>query len=510
MPSALHELVARQAALNPTAEALRCGDVSSDYASLWRRIRQTARWLQSLGANPGDRLALWLPKSTDGLALTFAASAAGLVFVPINPVLKPAQVGHILRDAGARFLATQATWLTGLKAEIEQSPELQQLITVDQPVAGASMLPGGELATDDIDGLRDTALRGGDDLAALFYTSGSTGQPKGVMISHANLLDGARIVADYLGNGPEDRLLAVLPLSFDYGFSQITTAFHAGASVVLLDHVLPRQIPAAVAQHRITGLAGVPSLWNRLAPLDWPDAARKSLRYLTNSGGQLPRTTLDRLRRRFPNAELFLMYGLTEAFRSTYLPPALLEAYPDAMGLPIPGVEIHVVDEDGHECAAGEVGELVHVGPLVAKGYWRAPEASAAVFRRWHDGRPAVWSGDRVERDHRGLLYFRGRRDAMIKTSGYRVSPDEIEAVARQCEGVQEAVALGLPDPMLGQQIAVAYQGDVAPEVLSGHLRAHLPTYMQPARLMPLADLPLTPNGKPDRTRLRARLELDT
>lgn len=507
MPEALHHLVERQAALRPSAEALRCGSESTDYATLWQRIRWSGERLISLGMNPGDRIALWLPKTIDSVVHTFGAAAAGAVFVPINPVLKAPQVAHVLRDSGARFLITQARRLATLEEALAQCPTLEATLTVDEPPQHSIAVPLPITAPQASDRALQTSGRGGNDLAALLYTSGSTGRPKGVMISHANLLDGARIVAEYLDNRPEDCLLAALPLSFDYGFSQITTAFQVGATAVLMDYLLPQQIPDAVQAHGITGLAGVPSLWNRLATLPWPASAAQSLRYITNSGGTLPVTTIQRLRKLLPETQLFLMYGLTEAFRSTYLPPSLLERHPRAIGLPIPEVEIHVVRQDGSECAIGETGELVHVGPLVAQGYWNDPEASRPVFRRWRDGRPAVWSGDRVCRDAEGLLYFQGRSDDTIKTSGYRVSPEEVEEVAMQCEGVRIAIVTGLPDPVLGQQIALAYEGEVEAETFETHCRSCLPTFMQPARIMRLDAIPLTPNGKPDRSRLRAMLE---
>ncbi len=507
MPEALHHLVERQAALRPSAEALRCGSETMDYATLWRRIQATAQSLTSLGATPGDRVALWLPKSIDSVVLIFGAAAAGAVFVPINPVLKAPQAGHVIRDSGARFLVTQAARLSTLERELAQCPTLETLLTVDEPPHGAAALPLDTTVAQTFDDALQVSRRGGDELATLLYTSGSTGRPKGVMISHANLLDGARIVAEYLDNRPDDRLLAALPLSFDYGFSQITTAFQVGATAVLLDYLLPQQIPSAIQTHGITGLAGVPSLWNRLAALPWPASAGQSLRYITNSGGTLPVATIERLRTLLPQTRLFLMYGLTEAFRSTYLPPPLVQRHPDAIGLPIPGVDIHVVRPNGSECAVGEAGELVHVGPLVAQGYWGDPEGSRPVFRRWHDGRPAVWSGDRVCRDAEGLLYFQGRSDDTIKTSGYRVSPEEIEETAMQCEGVRIAVAVGLPDPVLGQQIALAYEGESRPETLEAHCKTCLPIYMHPTRITQLDEMPLTPNGKPDRARLRVRLE---
>ncbi|HEX7984854.1 MAG TPA: acyl-CoA ligase (AMP-forming), exosortase A system-associated, partial [Duganella sp.] len=347
------------------------------------------------------------------------------------------------------------------------------------------------------------------DVAAILYTSGSTGQPKGVVLSHRNLVAGAASVASYLGNTADDRILAVLPLSFDYGLSQLTTAFLSGACAVLINHLLPRDVLTAVAAERITGLAGVPPLWIQLAALDWP--ADCTLRYLTNSGGAMPRATLDQLRARLPAAKPYLMYGLTEAFRSTYLPPAELDRRPDSMGKAIPNAEVLVLRPDGSECAPGEPGELVHRGPLVSLGYWNDAARTAERFKPYRSPltglmlpEMAVWSGDTVRRDEDGFLYFISRADEMIKTSGYRVSPGEVEAVLYAQGEVAEAAALGVPHPTLGQAIVVVVAvraGRALDEArLLAALKPHLPNYMLPHKII-LADasLPRNANGKIDR-----------
>ena len=347
------------------------------------------------------------------------------------------------------------------------------------------------------------------DVAAILYTSGSTGQPKGVVLSHRNLVAGAASVASYLGNSAGDRILAVLPLSFDYGLSQLTTAFLSGACAVLINHLLPRDVLTAVVAERITGLAGVPPLWIQLAALDWP--ADCSLRYLTNSGGAMPRATLDQLRARLPAATPYLMYGLTEAFRSTFLPPAELDRRPESMGKAIPNAEVLVLRPDGSECAPGEPGELVHRGPLVSLGYWNDAARTAERFKPYRSPltglmlpEMAVWSGDTVRRDEDGFLYFISRADEMIKTSGYRVSPGEVEAVLYAQGEVAEAAALGVPHPTLGQAIVVVVAvraGRALDEArLLAALKPHLPNYMLPHKIV-LADagLPRNANGKIDR-----------
>ncbi len=517
MSHLLHHLPEMQARRQPDAIALIQGDTRLDYTTLARRIDAFARGLLGLGVRPGERAAFWLPKTLDGIALLFAASKAGMVIVPINPLLKPAQVAHILQDSGARLLVSQGGRLAGLADVLHEAHDLRWAVSVDQAtdLAGIDVHALGSLPHQGVETPWREHGRSETDLAALLYTSGSTGKPKGVALSHRNLLAGAASVASYLDIQPDDRLLAVLPLSFDYGLSQLTVAFHAGASVVPLDYLLPRDVYKAITQHRITVLAGVPTLWQQLAGQDWLNALA-SLRVLTNSGGRLPRPVIARLRGALPEARLFLMYGLTEAFRSTYLPPEELDRRPDSIGKAIPNAEVLVLRPDGTPCAPHEPGELVHRGPTVALGYWNDPERSAERFRpipHAAEGLPhpemAVWSGDRVRMDEDGYLYFIGREDDMLKTSGYRVSPTELEDVLYASGLVREAAAIGLDDETLGQRIVAV----VVPEhdaldqtVLLNHCRAQLPLYMNPHRIDVRAALPTTPNGKVDRRLLREEL----
>ncbi len=356
-------------------------------------------------------------------------------------------------------------------------------------------------------------------MVSIFYTSGSTGKPKGVVLSHRNMVAGAESVSTYLENTADDRLLAVLPFSFDYGFSQLTTAFRVGASVVLMDYLFARDVPKAIERHRVTGLAAVPPLWIQLAEVPWPAGVTAHLRYLTNSGGRMPRATLERLRELLPKTQPFLMYGLTEAFRGTYLPPDQLDLRPDSMGKAIPNAEILVVRPDGTACDADEPGELVQRGALVALGYWNDPVKTAERFKPLPGQRAelpiaemAVWSGDTVRRDAEGYLYFVGRRDEMIKTSGYRVSPTEVEEVVYASGLVGDAVAVGAPHPALGEAIVLVCSapasgpaGDELATALLAHCKAQMPGFMVPQRIEWLDVLPRNPNGKFDRPALAAR-----
>jgi acyl-CoA ligase (AMP-forming) (exosortase A-associated) len=468
-----------------------------DYAGLEAAVGTLAAALRARGLKRGERVASWLPKSRMTSLLPLACARAGLIHVPVNPLLKRGQVAHILADSGSRLLVTGKARLASL-GEGDCPPGCDP---VDEG-EGAAMLGGSERLP--------PSSADPDDLAALLYTSGSTGRPKGVMLSHANRARGAVSAANYPRLAPHDRVLGVLPLSFDYGQNQLLSTWAAGACVVPIDYLAARDVIRAVEAHSITTLAGVPPLWVQLVEAAWPSGAALSLRRLTNSGGRLPVSVVRRMRELFPAAELYLMYGLTEAFRSTYLDPALLDDHPDSIGSAIPFAEVMTSRPDGSLCAPGEDGELVHAGPLVAKGYWNDPERTALRFRPAPKGSRyggiAVWSGDRVRQDEAGLLYFVGREDSMIKTSGNRVSPTEVEESAVASGVVAEAVALGVPDDRLGEAIALVVRGEGPDEALRNYLRRELPNFMQPAHIIWRDELPRSPNGKLDREVIKSEL----
>ncbi|WP_374411921.1 acyl-CoA ligase (AMP-forming), exosortase A system-associated [Novosphingobium colocasiae] len=484
------------------ADALVLRDRTLSYKDLKSRVGLLAGWLRGQVPERGGRVASWAAKGELTCLMPLAAARAGLVHVPVNPLLKHAQVAHILADSGAALLIGNAGRLASLGAE-------------DVPADCAVIEESAALEAASADGLALPPGDGGaDELAAILYTSGSTGRPKGVMLSHANMVLGAHSVAQYLGMDASDRTLAVLPLSFDYGQNQLFSTWYAGGCVVPLDYLLARDVVKAVARHGITTLAAVPPLWVQLAELDWPPETAANLRRLTNSGGALTVDLVRRLRALFPQARLFPMYGLTEAFRSTYLDPALVDSHPTSMGKAIPHAEILVIDDAGAVAVDGAEGELVHCGPLVAQGYWRDAARTAERFRPAPAastyGGTAVWSGDRVRRDAQGLLYFVGRRDAMIKTAGNRVSPQEVEEAALATGLVAEAVALGVPDARLGHAIHLVVRAsadaDDAETALPGRLMQDLPNFMQPKVIHWRAAMPTGPNGKIDRAGLLAEL----
>ncbi|MFM6830071.1 MAG: acyl-CoA ligase (AMP-forming), exosortase A system-associated, partial [Novosphingobium sp.] len=414
--------------------------------------------------------------------------------------LKRAQVAHILADSGAALLIANKGRLDTLEPRDAACPVLEEPAAWAEAEALACELPPSDAAP--------------GSLAAILYTSGSTGRPKGVMLSQANLWLGAVSVAHYLKITPEDRVLAVLPLAFDYGQNQLLSTWYAGGSVVPLDYLTARDVVKAVARHGVTTIAAVPPLWLQLVEMEWPAETAAQLRRLTNSGGALTPSLVRALRTTFSQADLYPMYGLTEAFRSTYLDPALVDAHPTSIGKAIPFAEILVVNDAGVEAAQDEEGELVHTGPLVAQGYWQDQTRTAERFKPAPVfsklGGMAVWSGDRVQRDAQGLLHFVGRRDAMIKTSGNRVSPQEVEEAAVATGLVAEAVALGLPDLQLGQAIHLVARAGVdaeaAREGLIPALTRALPNFMVPRHVHWRKEMPVSPNGKLDRVALAAEL----
>ncbi|MDH5691498.1 MAG: acyl-CoA ligase (AMP-forming), exosortase A system-associated, partial [Gammaproteobacteria bacterium] len=493
MTALLHNLLIDTAERTPAATALRHKKETVSYETLAQDIHSAAAGLIHLGLERNERVGIYLPKSFSTVTAFFAATCAGGVFVPINPVLKSPQVQHILQDCNIRVLITSADRLKLLSSALAHCHDLNTVVLLESTIPELEDKPHYRIVC--WDEFRDASTsttpinRIDRDMAGIFYTSGSTGKPKGVVLSHLNMVAGAHSVARYLENTANDRLLAVLPFSFDYGFSQLSTAFSVGASVTLLDYLLPRDVVKVVQKDQITGLAAVPPLWIKLSELDWPEETSEHLRYITNSGGAMPQATLAELRKQLPKTRPYLMYGLTEAFRSTYLPPEEIDKRPGSMGKAIPNAEVMVVRADGTECAPGEPGELVHRGSLVSMGYWNDPEKTAIRFKPAPNSESgiqltemAVWSGDTVKKDEDGFLYFVGRTDEMIKTSGYRVSPTEIEEEIYKTGLVSEVIALGIPHPELGQAIVLIVvpleDSSFDENELTTHCKKNLPNFM--------------------------------
>jgi amino acid adenylation domain-containing protein len=463
-------------------------DDTVDYRALRSLACGFGRALEAAGVQADDRVVVLLERSADAAAAFFGAAAIGAVPVVVNEGLRPRQIEHILEHCAARVLISRAELLAR---------------QARRPTTSAAFVDAGAVRPSlDLEPVGRVEA----DVAQIIYTSGSTGPPKGVAVSHGNLHAGVGAVTAYLGITDGDRIAGLLPFSFDYGLNQLLCAVATGAALVVERSSLAARIVATLRAHDVTVLAAVPSLWYQL--LDVPDFAGRSmpsLRVMTNTGARLATAAVRRLRAAQPQAKLFLMYGLTEAFRSTFLPPEEADRRPDSIGRAIPGAEVLVLRDDGTPCAPGEVGELVHRGPTVALGYWNDPEATARVFRpnplrpRGSPGAErVVFSGDLARRDEDGFLYVVGRRDGMIKTLGYRVSPDEITEVLFASGMVREAVVGAEPDELRGQrimaQVVLSPGGSLAG--LQAFCRAELPRYMWPARIERRRRLARTAHGK--------------
>src|SRR6266568_1403040 len=485
---------------------------SLSFRQLHVEAASAAQALSSLGIQAGDRVGICMQKNLDQVVAILGVLWANAIFVPIHPVLRAEQIGHMVDDCDMKLLITDSTRITELR-----------------DAAHGRIVVGHGPAEEEMPSLKELRQKyqnapvffraKPEDTAAIIYSSGSTGRPKGIMISHRNLADGSRIVASYLGTKATDRIAGVLSLNFDHGLNQLLQSLYAGASLYLHNLIFPRDLFRLLATKRITALPLMPVIITRMfdPQLPGPDADLdfSALRYVSTTGGPVTARMLNQLQRTFPGADIVLMYGLTEAFRSSWLPPDQLSGRPTSIGKAIPEVELYVLDDQGQDCPPGVPGQLVHRGGCVAKGYWNAPEATAERFRQIDrfPGETVVFSGDLVKRDEEGYLYFLGRMDSMIKTYGFRVSPTEVEEHARRSERLLDAVAFGVDSPEAGQEIMLAYttndQSPIPLNALTDHFRLAMPHHMVPRLFVHMEAFPVTGNeGKIDRL-LTRRLALE-
>jgi acyl-CoA ligase (AMP-forming) (exosortase A-associated) len=515
----IHHMLLSSAGRYPDKEALVDAAQRLSYTEAAKQCGAIASGLCNRGVKRGDRVGIWLESSVLQAISILGASQSGGVFVPINSLLFPDQAAHIMRDCGTVGLITTKEKIASLAGVLDTLPSLRFLVAVDGradcdlklPVYSLSEILSAE------DGCNPGDLRIEKDLAGILYTSGSTGKPKGVMLSHGQVMAGSSIVSNYLGITSNERIIGVLPLSFDAGLNQLMTAVQQGGTYVPMTFTFAREIVKTLEREQITGMAGVPTLWSLMSQPNssLEKVALPHLRYITNTGGHMPQTVLSALRQALSTTRIFLMYGLTEAFRSTYLSPEELDRRPDSMGKAIPNTEILVVNEKGERCAPGEIGELVHRGPTVSMGYWGQPELTDKVLRphpfippELGESEKVCYSGDLVKIDEEGFLYFVGRRDNMIKCSGYRVSPTEVEEVLFQSGKLREAGVIGIPDSVLGQAIkafVVPREGSsITCDALLAYCAEKLPRYMIPKAVQIVENLPKTSSGKVDYPSLRA------
>ncbi len=504
---ALDVALSQSAGTAPQRTAVRRGDRELSYQQLEVAAARVASGLADLGVQRGDRVAIALPNGIDAAVAIYATLRASAVIVPLNPSIKPAKLARIVSDCSAAMLVCEASLAQIGRDMFGALPHLRVVIAGRETIKNFPTLH--DLMTS---GRRDTSSAIESDLAAVIYTSGSSGAQKGVMLTHRNMMFATASITRYLEMTRDDRILSVLPLSFDYGLYQLFLAVEVGATLLLEPGVgYPGRLVRLMIEQEVTGLPGVPTLFNLLLTLPgFPDRDWPHMRFLTNTGAALGRRTIQRLRDCFPGARLYSMYGLTECKRVSYLPPEELVRRPDSVGIPIPGTEAWIENEAGERIGPGQVGELMVHGPHVMQGYWNDPISTRERLRmgRWPWTR-ILATGDLFSCDKDGFLYFAGRSDDLIKSRGEKVYPREVEDVLRSAPGVLEAVVFGLDDERLGQAVCAS----VAPEpghVLDSHdlrrlCHAHLEDHLVPMRIDVYPELPRTPNGKIDRDTLISR-----
>lgn len=492
-PSIAEDL-ARSAAADPDRVAVIVGDRSVSFGELDGLAERLAAGLREREVQPGDRVAIMLPNGVDAVVAIEATLRAGAAIMPVNPTVKHERLSDLLERSGATMLLCDQE-RSGVAAEA---------------VASVGALPWfSDLEEISSDATAPFELPGEQDLAALMHTSGSTGGPKGVMHCHGGLGFVTDSIIEYLEIGSEERILCLLPLSFGYGLTQLLICLRSGATLVLEPGVgLPGRIVKLVEEREITGLPGVPTVFQLLLSLrGLSERPLPHLRFLTNAGAALPTPALEEVRRTFPSAVLYSMYGQTECIRTCYLPPDQLDARPASVGVPIPDTDTWIEDDQGNELGPGEVGELIVRGPHVMQGYWQNPEATELRVREGRQaGERVLATNDLFRTDDEGYLYFVSRRDDIIKSRGEKVPPREVEEVLHGAPGVHEVAVVGVPDRLLGEAVHAHVspsEGDeLDPASLKRLCAEHLEDYMVPQQVVIHDQLPRTSNGKIDRLAL--------
>jgi acyl-CoA ligase (AMP-forming) (exosortase A-associated) len=508
---ALHHLLHNSAEREPERAVIVEGHDEHTYEELESRSDALCAALIEEGVHKGERVGIYMEKSWEATVAILAASKAGAAFVNVNPVLKPSQVSYIIRDCEIRAMVGDSDKLASLEDE-----NIEVAFYKGEEAPGT--LQGSVLDLEEVFRMGGRAKREvlETDLGGILYTSGSTGMPKGVSLSQRNIVASA-LMPTYLENNAEDRILSALPFSFDYGLNQLTTVLEAGATLYLQRLRLPGDLLKNLREHRITGVAGVPPLWTLLlrGRKALEEQPLEELRYIANSGGQIPQANLDELRRLLPHTKIFLMYGQTESFRSTYLPYEELDRGSECIGKPLLNTEILILNDSGEECAPGEVGHLIHRGPTVTLGYWNKQEQTREVFRphpfsppELADSERVVYSGDLARRDEEGYIYFVSRESQLLKPQGYRLGPEEVENLLTSSEYVHEACAFGLPDREAGEQVVAVIslkngRGEESLESIREFCVQNAPPYMVPKKIEVWDELPKTASGKLNRPEIR-------
>jgi amino acid adenylation domain-containing protein len=510
----LQGLLADSARRLPGKVALVCDGRRVTYAEIDRQSDALARALAGRGVKRGDRVVVFGENGVETVVAFWAVLKADAVVSLVNPAVKADKLAYCLEDLGAVALVTQAPLAEAFLPAVARSTTLATIVVWGEPgPALAGQLPGHVPF--------EEALRAGGegapianagldiDLAAIIYTSGSMGEPKGVMLTHRNMLTATESINAYLGNGEDDVILGALPLSFDYGLYQMIMAFAVGARLVLeRSFALLPQVVARVEKEGVTAFPCLPTvcaLLEEMTTLPRFDLSR--VRYVTLSGAALAPRHIDLLRRAFPGARIFSMFGLTECKRCTYLPPEDLERKPGSVGIAIPNTELWLVDEHDREVGPNEVGQLVIRGATVMRGYWRDPALTAERLRPGRlPGETVLYTGDLCRRDEEGYLYFVARMDDVIKCRGEKVAPREVEAALMDIPAVREAAVIGVPDDVQGAAVkafvVVAEDASLTEGDVRAECRRRLSASMVPSRVEIVRGLPRTPTGKIDKSAL--------
>jgi amino acid adenylation domain-containing protein len=487
----------------PDRQALVCAGRRLTYAELDARVERVAAGLRALGASRGSRVAIHLENSVESVLGICGALRAGAVMVPINPTTKAEKLGYILRDCEPVVLLSDRRAAQVVSDALDTAPLKPAVVLAGLSAEPGAAAPPGSLSFESLLDVpaSDAPARIDLDLAALIYTSGSTGRPKGVMMSHANMVAATTSINAYLQNTPDDVILDVLPLSFDYGLYQLFLVFQSGASIVLeRSFVYPTLMLELMARERVTGLPMVPMIAALLLRHDLSAWDLSSLRRMSNTGAVLPPAHIAALRERLPHVRIFSMYGLTECKRVSYLDPSEIDRRPASVGKPMDNVEVFVADEEGTLHEHG-VGELVVRGANVMQGYWRAPEETARALRPGLlPGERVLYTGDIFRIDDEGFMYFQHRLDDVIKSRGQKVSPREVESVLHGAPGVNEAIVVGVPDPVAGEAlkgfVTLLPGAEVSEQDLLFHCSKQLEDFMVPRTIEIVAELPHNASGK--------------
>lgn len=516
----LQSFLETSAARLPHKTALIVGDQRWSYADIDRAANRVAHRLLDAGLERGDRVAILLDNGPEAVISIFGALKAGAVFMVVNPSTKADKLRYILDNSRASTLIIDETKRRAFAERLDGAAHLKRTVAVGtsgaEPPGGPPILSWSSLSWSSL-----CAPRDGDgtppriatipiDLAALIYTSGSTGNPKGVMLSHQNMVAASTSITTYLENVEDDVVIDVLPLAFDYGLYQVLMAFQYGGTVVLeRSFTFPHHVMQRIVDEGVTGLPLVPTISAILLSLDLSKYDLSRLRYVTNTAAALPTAHIQALRERLPHVRLYSMYGLTECKRVAYLPPEQIDRRPGSVGVAMPFTEAFVIGDDGERAPPGVVGELVVRGPHVMLGYWELPDETARRLRPGRLPREAhLYTGDLFKTDEEGYLYFVGRNDDIIKSRGEKVAPREVENVLYALEGVQDAAVIGVPDPVLGQAIKAFVSlkpgSDLGEQEVLRHCARHLEDFMVPKLVELRAELPKNASGKIDKLALTA------